>query len=176
MVGDSTVWVAVFTGGTAVLASWVTTVGNARAARAQAETSIEGQRRDHVRNSRRNAYLDLMEQAHVIGELYWRVGDAYAQLTNQDDRLARVEETRIQLRNGFDPLMRCVRVIVLEGPETVAQAARGLQEAAAQANSALWRVAQEKPQAREHFDAMQEQFKDRLDDFIAAAHAAVSTL
>jgi hypothetical protein len=63
-----------------------------------------------------------------------------------------------------------------EGPETVAQAARGLQEAAAQANSALWRVAQEKPQAREHFDAMQEQFKDRLDDFIAAAHAAVSTL
>lgn len=94
----------------------------------------------------------------------------------QDERLARVEETRIQLRNGFDPLMRCVRVIVLEGPETVAQAARGLQEAAAQANSALWRVAQEKPQAREYFDAMQEQFRDRLDDFIAAAHAAVSTL
>ncbi|WP_326757492.1 hypothetical protein OHB35_01240 [Streptomyces phaeochromogenes] len=43
-----------------------------------------------------------MEQAHVIGELYWRVGDACAQLTNQDDRLARIEETRIQLRNGFD--------------------------------------------------------------------------
>ncbi|MGW3421586.1 hypothetical protein [Streptomyces phaeochromogenes] len=116
-----------------------------------------------------------MEQAHGIGELYWRIGDAYAQLTNHADRLTRIEETRIQLRNGFDPLMRCVRVIVLEGPETVARAARGLQ-AAAEANSALWRVAQEKPQAREHFDAMKEQFRDRLDDFIAAAHAAVSTL
>ncbi|MEW2574006.1 hypothetical protein [Streptomyces sp. NPDC047070] len=102
MVGDSTVWVTVFTGGTAVLASWVTTLGNARAARVQAEVSIEGQRRDHVRSSRRNAYLDLMEQAHVIGELYWRVGDAYGQLADHAARLPRIEETRVQLRVAFD--------------------------------------------------------------------------
>ncbi|MBQ0850225.1 hypothetical protein J8N05_18690 [Streptomyces sp. BH-SS-21] len=169
-------WVAVFTGGTAVLASWVTTVGNARAARVQAETSIEGQRRDHLRSSRRIAYLDLMEQAHVIGELYWRVGDAYVQLTDHAARLTRIEETRVQLRDGFDPLMRCVRVIVLEGSDTVAQAARAVLEAAAEANSALWHVSLEKPQAREDFDEAQERFRDRLDEFISAAHTAVSTL
>lgn len=173
--GDSTVWVAVFTGGTAVMASWVTTLGNARAARVQAETSVQAQHRDRVRSSRRNAYLDLMEQAHVTGELYWRVGDAYVQLVDRAARLTRIEELRTQLRNVFDPLMRCVRVIVLEGPDTVAQAARGVLEAASEANSALWRVAQEEPQAREHFDEAQKRFRDCLEEFIDAAHTAVSS-
>ncbi|MER5258193.1 MULTISPECIES: hypothetical protein [unclassified Streptomyces] len=171
---DSAVWVAVFTGGTAVMASWVTTIGNARAAKVQAETSVQVQYRDRVRSSRRNAYLDLMEQAHVTGELYWRVGDAYVQLADQAARLTRIEELRTQLRDVFDPLMRCVRVIVLEGPEAVAQAARGVLEAASEANSALWRVAQEDPQALERFDEAQQRFRDRLDEFIEAAHAAVS--
>ncbi|MFE3328841.1 hypothetical protein [Streptomyces sp. NPDC059176] len=174
--GDSAVWVAVFTGGTAVLASWVTTLGNARAARVQAETSIQAQHRDRVRSSRRNAYLDLMEQAHVTGELYWRVGDVYVQLTDQADRLERIEELRTQLRDAFDPLMRCVRVIVLEGPEIVAQAARGVLEAASETNSALRRVSQDEPQARERFDASQERFRYRLEAFIEAARTSVSGL
>lgn len=168
-------WIAVFTGGTAVLASWVTTLGNARTARVQAETSVQAQHRDRVRNSRREAYLDLMEQAHATGELYWRVGDVYVQLTDQAGRLARIEDIRTHLRNAFDPLMRCVRVIVLEGPETVAQAARGVLEAAYEANSALWRVAEGEPQARERFDEAQERFRHRLEEFIEAAHAAVGT-
>ncbi|MFE5812724.1 hypothetical protein [Streptomyces sp. NPDC056479] len=174
--GDSAMWVAVFTGGTAVLASWVTTLGNARAARVQAETSLQGQHRDRVRSSRRTAYLDLMEQAHVTGELYWRVGDVYVQLARQADRLAGVDELRTQLRNAFDPLMRCVRVIVLEGPDPVAQAAREVLEAASEANSALARVSQDEPQARERFDEAQKRFRNRLEEFIEAARTAVSTL
>ncbi|WP_432197642.1 hypothetical protein [Streptomyces sp. bgisy027] len=84
----------------------------------------------------------------MTGELYWRVGDAYVQLTDQADRLERIEELRTQLRDAFDPLMRCVRVIVLEGPEIVAQAARGVLEAASETNSALGRVSQDEPQTR----------------------------
>jgi hypothetical protein len=44
---DSAVWVAALTGGTAVLAGWVTSHGNARAARIQAEASARAQ--DHSR-------------------------------------------------------------------------------------------------------------------------------
>ncbi|MFJ9381622.1 hypothetical protein [Streptomyces sp. NPDC101455] len=173
--GDSAVWVAVFTGSTAVLASWVTTLGNARAARVQAETSLQAQGRDRVRDSRRSAYLELMEQAHVTGELYWKVGDANFHLTGHTERLARIEDLRTQLRNVFDPLMRCVRVIVLEGPDTVAKAARGVLEAASETNSALASIAQEEPEARERFDAAQGRFRARLEEFIEAAHKAVST-
>lgn len=169
-------WVAVFTGATAVLASWVTTVGNARAARVQVESSERAQHRDRLRSSRRTAYLDLMEQAHVTGELYWRVGDVYAQLPDAGDRLARIEELRTQLRDVFDPLMRCVRVIVLEGPEVPAQAARAVLEAASEANSALWRVSRDEPRARERFDEAQERFRHRLEEFITTAHAALNTL
>ncbi|MFH8491166.1 Sir2 family NAD-dependent protein deacetylase [Streptomyces longisporoflavus] len=131
---------------------------------------------DRLRSSRRTAYLELMEQAHVTGELYWRVGDVYAQLPHADDRLARIEELRTQLRDAFDPLMRCVRVIVLEGPEAPAQAARAVLEAASEANSALWRVSRNEPQARERFDEAHERFRHRLEEFITTAHAALNTL
>ncbi|WP_405908650.1 hypothetical protein OG742_29965 [Streptomyces sp. NBC_00828] len=128
---DSVVWVGVFTGATAVLASWVTTLGNARAAKVQAEASAQVQRRDRVRETRRAAYLELMEQAHITGQLYWRVGDAFVQLVDPAERLTRIQELRTELRGAFDPLMRCVRVIVLEGPAPAAEAAEALMAAAA---------------------------------------------
>ncbi|MET8346739.1 hypothetical protein [Streptomyces microflavus] len=93
-VGDIAVWIAAFTGGTAVLASWVTTLGNARAARVQAEASARTQHRGQVRELRRSAYLDLMEHAHLVGELYWKVGDAIHQIPDPTQQLARFEELR----------------------------------------------------------------------------------
>lgn len=41
---DTTLWVAILTGGTAVLAGWVTSLGNTRAAKVQAEASTRVQR------------------------------------------------------------------------------------------------------------------------------------
>jgi hypothetical protein len=175
-VADSTVWVAVLTGGTAVLASWVTTQGNARAARAQAQASADAQHRGRIRELRRAAYLELMEQAHITGELYWRVGDVYAQLTDPQAQLARIQELRTELRSAFDPLMRCVRVIVLEGPASVAEAAEGVQKAAADSNRALWIVSRSEPGAREHFDEGHQLYHRQLDRFIEAARTAMSTL
>ncbi|MCX4574836.1 hypothetical protein [Streptomyces sp. NBC_01571] len=172
---DSTVWVAVFTGATAVLAGWVTTLGNARAARVQAEASARVQHRDRLRETRRAAYLDLMEQAHLTGQLYWRVGDAYAQLDDPDDRLTRVQELRDELRAAFDPLMRGVRVVVLEGPVRAAEAANALQQAAAQANRALWRVTCGDPGARERFDEAHAAFRHTLERFTGTARDAMST-
>ncbi|MCX5557548.1 hypothetical protein [Streptomyces sp. NBC_00038] len=170
---DSVVWVGVFTGATAVLASWVTTLGNARAAKVQAEASAQVQRRDRVRETRRAAYLELMEQAHITGELFWRVGDAYAQLDDPDDRLTRIQGLRVELRDAFDPLMRCVRVIVLEGPAPAAEEAKGVQQTAAEACRALWRVTEGDPGAHGRFDENHRAFRHRLEEFIEAARTAM---
>jgi hypothetical protein len=67
--GDGALWIAALTGGTAVLASWVTSRGNTRAARVQAEASAHAQHRIKARELRRTAYLELIEQAHLVGEL-----------------------------------------------------------------------------------------------------------
>lgn len=173
---DSTVWVAVFTGATAVLAGWVTTQGNARAAKVQAEASARAQYRDRVREARRAAYLDVMEQAHITGELYWRVGDAYVQLAAPDGRSARIQEVRGELRAAYDPLMRSVRVVLLEGPAPAAAAAEAVQQAAREANRALWRITEGGQGARERFDEAHEAFRRRLERFIeAAAHAMTAS-
>jgi hypothetical protein len=76
--------VAVLTGGTAILAGWVTSHGNARAAKIQAEASALAQHRIQLRDTRRSAYLALIEQGHRIGELYWRLGDIDVQVTDPD--------------------------------------------------------------------------------------------
>ena len=57
---DSALWVAVLTGGTAVVASWVTSRGNARAARVQADAAAQAQQHSQVRAARRTAYLEFV--------------------------------------------------------------------------------------------------------------------
>ena len=172
---DGTLWVAALTGGTAVLAGWVTSHGNARAAKVQAEASAQAQHRSRIRELRRTAYLELIEQAHLMGELYWRLGDVYAQLTDPDAQLARIDELRDELRNAFDPLMRCVRVVALEGPAPVAETAEAVKDAASRANGALWMISQSKPEADEHFDQAHRAFRVQLERFIEAARSAMNT-
>jgi len=172
---DSALWVAVLTGGTAVLASWVTSRGNARAARVQAEASAWVQQRSQDRTARRTAYLEFIEQAHITGELHWRLGDIYAQLTDPDEQLARLNQLRGQLRDAFDPLMRCARTILLEGPAPVADAAEAVRDAAAEANGALWMLSQGQDDAAEHFDQAHRAFRLELERFIEAARMAVQS-
>ncbi|MFI6079907.1 hypothetical protein ACIBBB_02720 [Streptomyces sp. NPDC051217] len=171
---DTAVLVAALTGGTAVLASWVTSRGNAKAAKVQAETAVQVQQRVQVREIRRTAYLALIEQAHAMGETYWRVGDAYMQVDDEEALRARVEQIRVDLRDGFAPLMRCVRVIVLEGPQEVGESAEALLKAASTCNSSLWPVSRGEPDARQLYDEAHQVFRTRLDAFIGAAHAAMN--
>lgn len=173
---DSTLWVAVLTGGTAVLASWVTSRGTARAARVQAEASADAQQREKVRELRRSAYADLMEQAHITGELYYRVGDAYVQNPDATGHLVGIESIRNSLRDAFDPLMRSVRIITLEGPRTTAEAAEALKNAASTANSVLWTLSRGESEAQETFDEAHERFRVKLDEFIASARAAMNDM
>jgi hypothetical protein len=167
------VWVAGFTGGTAVLASWVTTLGNVRAVRVQAAASAQVQHRERVRELRRAAYLELMEQAHVIGELYRRVRGAFHDIAEPDRQLTRFEELRAELRDAYDPLMHGVRVVVLEGPRATAEAAQAVLDAAQQANRCLWRITSGDADARTRFVDLQEAYLRRLGQFVEVARAAM---
>jgi hypothetical protein len=172
-VADSALWIALLTGGTAVLASWVTSGGNARAARIQAEASARVQHHSRVREIRRTAYLEFIEQAHITGELHWRVGDIFAQPSGPDDQRARIQQLRSDLRDAFDPLMRCARTVLLEGPTPVAEAAEAVQQAASEANSVLSLLSRGESGAREQFDESHEVFRFRLKRFIEIARHAV---
>ena len=171
---DDPIWIAVLTGGTAVLASWVTSRGNARAARIQAEASAQTRQQSRSLEARRTAYLEFSEQAHITGEFYWRLGDVYAQLRDPAEQLSRIHKLRADLRNAFDPLSRCARVIILEGPALVAEAAEAVKEAASDANHILWEISQSEPGSRERFDEAYRMFRVQLSKFIEAAHTAIA--
>ena len=84
--------------------------------------------------------------------MHWRLGDIYAQLTDPDDQHVCLDQLRQQLRDAFDPLMRCARNILLEGPAPVADAAQAVRDAAAEANGALGMLSRGQDGATERFD------------------------
>lgn len=170
---DSAALVAIFTGGTAVLAGWVTSLGNTRAAKVQAQAAAQAQHHTEIRASRRTAYLELIEQAHNVGELYWRLGDIYVQESDPDAQLQRIEALRVDLRDAFAPLQHCVRIVVLEGPAPVAQQAEELLAAVKTCNSRLHRIAQGVRGAEGRFQEGHKAYRRRLDSFIGAARAAM---
>ncbi|MGW9030323.1 hypothetical protein ACWGQ5_40805 [Streptomyces sp. NPDC055722] len=171
--GDSAMWVAAFTGGTAVFASWVTNLGNVRAARVQAEASAQAQHRGRVRELRRAAYLDLREHAHVVGESYRRVLDAFHEISSPDQQLRRLEELRSELREAYAPLMQSVRVVVLEGPSATASAAQAVLEAALKVNRCLWHITRGDADARARFDEVREAYLRCQGRFVESARAAM---
>ncbi|MFL4903989.1 hypothetical protein ACJ6WF_12590 [Streptomyces sp. MMS24-I2-30] len=171
--GDSAIWVAVLTGGTAVLASWVTNRGTIRAARAQAEASAAAERVERARELRRAACLELMARAHDLGELYRKVVDARFQLGEGDAYVVRVQELRQSVREAYDPLMGCVRAVALEGPAQAASAAQAVLGAATEVSRSLWHVSRGEPGARARFEDARATCADRLEGFVDAARAAV---
>lgn len=171
---DSTLWVAVFTGATAVLASWVTSRGTERAARIQVEASSRAQQLDRIRDSRRAAYADVIERAHEAAELHFQVKRA---LTGPNEDLAqRIEELRGELRVAFDPLMRCIRLAILEGPTRVAEAAEALSKSVITANRALHPLEQSDEGAQDRYELAVAEFHRRLDQFTASAREALSSI
>jgi hypothetical protein len=172
---DDTLWFAALTGGTAVLASWVTSRGNARAAKIQVEASARAQQYSQRREARQKAYLEFIEQAHVTGERYWRLGDVYVQCTCPEDILAGIQQLRNDLRDAFDPLIRCTRPILLEGPAPVAEAAEAVKQSASNANRALWELSEGESGAHERFDEAHRIFRLRLEGFIDGARTATQS-
>ncbi|MEW1659582.1 hypothetical protein [Streptomyces sp. NPDC093707] len=175
--GDSTAWtlaIAAVTGGTAVLASWVTSRGSARAARIQAETAARSQRAERLRESRRTAYLDLIEQTHRIGELCWEISAALRE-SAAEERAARLDVLLDREIAEYAKIRRCARIVELEGPPSAAAAALALQKATGPFYEALQAGLAEDKDCREEFDAAFRPFWKALENFVDAARDAHQT-
>ncbi|RSO06648.1 hypothetical protein DMH18_27255 [Streptomyces sp. WAC 06783] len=189
--GDSTVWtlaIAAVTGGTAVLASWVAGRGSTRAARVQAEIAARAQRAERLRESRRAAYLDLIEQTHRMGELYWEI---LAVLRNGagssgsaggsggadgPDGAGDIAEALKELHDReiaeYAKIRRCARVVELEGPPEAAAAALALQRTTGTFYRCVKAAMEGDADAREEFRTAFSPFWAALEDFVEAARTA----
>ncbi|PBC85572.1 hypothetical protein SAMN05428945_7032 [Streptomyces sp. 2224.1] len=175
--GDSTWWtlaIAAVTGGTAVLASWVTSRGSAQAARIQGEISARSQRAERLRESRRTAYLDLIEQTHRMGELFWEIS-ATLRLPGSDARTAALDELRDREVAEYAKIRRCARVVELEGPPPAAAAALALQKATGPFYTALTDAPPGDTDRHDAFNAAYRPFWAALEDFVEAARTAHQT-
>ncbi|REK85345.1 hypothetical protein DY245_38325 [Streptomyces inhibens] len=172
--GDSTVWtlaIAAVTGGTAVLASWVTGRGSTRAAKIQAEIGARAQRAERLRESRRTAYLDLIEQTHRMGELYWEISAALG-LPGSDARTAALGVLHDREVAEYAKIRRCARVVELEGPPSAAAAALALQKATGPFYEAVTADLAGDSDHRPDFDAAYRPFWAALERFVDAARDA----
>ncbi|MFC4907447.1 hypothetical protein [Actinomadura gamaensis] len=172
---DASLWVAVVTGGTAAITGWVTSQGNARAAKVQAEASQRVQLLTQRREARRTAYLEVIDHAHGTGQRYFEVHGLRITAPESERYAAELERLRDELRSAYDPLMRCVRVAELEGPPAVAEQAQALLEAVYETNRSLFHLARNDTDgARDRFTDARNRFHQCSEGFIAAAQKAIN--
>ncbi|MFF3459626.1 hypothetical protein ACFYXH_36075 [Streptomyces sp. NPDC002730] len=167
---NGTLWVALLTAATAVVASWVTSRGNAQAARIQAQAAAEAAHIAREREARRATQLDFIQQANEMGILYRRI-PKYLKVENQEARLASLTELRDQLRDSYGPFLRALAVVSLEcHPEPIA-AANAVHTASGEAYIRLVAVAEDIREA-EGFRQAVDAYLASVDSFIEAARQA----
>jgi hypothetical protein len=174
-VADNTLWVAALTAGTAVLASWVTSRGNANAARLQAEAATESQQLARQREARRAAYAAVIDKAVAIGELYWKIPEA-ARTADPDGRRTELLRLREQIRDVYAALLRCVQVVVLEGPDDVAEAAAALDKATPSTARLMRAMADGDTAAEEQLTEETRAYWPAMTEFIERASKAVRAM
>jgi hypothetical protein len=164
---NSALWVAVLTAATAVVASWVTSRGNARAARIQAQAAAEAAHIAREREARRATQLDFIEQANEMGILYLRI-PKYFEVENQEARVASLTELHDQLRDSYRPFLRSLAVVSLEcHPEPIA-AAKAVHAASGEAYGRLIAVERDIHEAA-HFRRAVDAYLASVDSFIEVA-------
>lgn len=172
---DDTILIGALTGGTAVLASWVTSRGQTRAAHLQAEITAKSQRADRRREAQRTAYLEFIESTHRMGTLYWRISETHA-IRRANARSTTLEELRRLLQAEYAILRRCVRIIDLEGPDDVAAAANDLKTATDTSFTAFRALINGENGADQRFDDCYEPFWRALTHFVDTAKNVLRTL
>ncbi|MGW1492261.1 hypothetical protein [Streptomyces sp. NPDC002402] len=173
---DSALWISSLTAGTAVLASWVTSRGTSRAAQIQADAAEKTQRIVRVSEARRSAYVSLIEQAHRMAELYWKVSDIYGSGGTRTEQLPALKEVRANLREEYSKLRHFIWVINLEGPNDVAEAAENVRLSTRPPYRALEASIAGDSNAPAAFDQCYDPFWQSVLTFVATARAAVHDL
>ncbi|MDV7215222.1 hypothetical protein [Streptomyces prunicolor] len=122
---DSTLWVACLTAGTAITASWVTSQGSLRAAREQASAAATAQRANALAQSRRDSYIEVVDQAHHMGALY-RELPIVLSMPAGSHKEAAVQEHAKGLREAYGPFTRACDVMIVDGGNSVAEAVKAV--------------------------------------------------
>ncbi|MDI9889399.1 hypothetical protein QMZ92_35095 [Streptomyces sp. HNM0645] len=167
---NSALWVALLTAATAVVASWVTSRGNAQAARVQAQAAAEAAHTARERETRRATQLDFIEQANEMGILYLRI-PKYLKVEDQEARLASLTELRDQLRDSYRPFLRSLAVVSLECRPGPIAAANGVHAASCDAYGRLIAVEEDIRQA-DGFRRAVDAYQASVASFIEAARSA----
>ncbi|MEV6171447.1 hypothetical protein AB0L99_24865 [Streptomyces sp. NPDC051954] len=173
---DPALWISSLTAGTAVLASWVTSRGTARAAQIQAMATERTQRTVRVSEARRAAYVSLIEQAHKMAELYWEVSDIHGSAVSRTEQLPALKQVRANLREEYGKLRHFIWVINLEGPDDVAEAAENLRLSTRPPYRAVEASIAGDPNAPTDFDQCYDPFWQSVLTFVSTARAAVHEL
>lgn len=175
---DSAFWIAALTAGTAVLASWVTSRGTARAARIQADTTASAQRVERLRAARRAAYAEFMEQAQRLSDVHWKVSDVVGGAEGglgpeQVEELRRLRELQ---RDEYAVLRNLTWVVSLEGPDEVADLANAVRRTTSPFHKAIEAMIDGDMAAVARFDACYTPFWDALKNFIKASRDTLHTM
>jgi hypothetical protein len=173
--GDNTLWVAVLTGATAILASWVTSRGQTRAARMQAEFTAAAQRRDRLREVRRIAYLDLIQHLQSLRPIRFRIKESN-EVTDPDQRIAGLREQLVAMRHGQDQFLNLLRVIAVEGPSPVIACAESLGESISSARKDIEALIDGHTEAIDRFELHFSEGSENLQRFIEAVRAALDAM
>ncbi|GCB52116.1 hypothetical protein [Streptomyces sp. NL15-2K] len=169
---DNSWWIGLITGGTAVVASWVTGRGATRSARVQAEVTAHAAQAAEVRTRRRDAYREMSAAVHGLSEVLWRVEEADAAPDGQP-RADVIAEIQTAARAALNEVTRASREVMLEGPTPVAETARTLRRAAIITNSLLGRLVSGSEEQRSQYDAAYRDFRREHLRFLELARGAL---
>lgn len=175
---DSAFWIASLTAGTAVLASWVTSRGTARAARIQADTTTNAQRVERLRETRRTAYADFVEQAQRLSGVHWKVSDVYRDADGVlgPEHIAELRRLRDQEVEEYTALRNRTWIVSLEGPEEIAELANRVRRSTSPFYKALGAMIDGDPGAAERFDACYSPFWQAHKEFVKAARDTLNAM
>ncbi|MFE7765023.1 hypothetical protein [Streptomyces sp. NPDC057438] len=176
--GDGTFWIAALTAGTAVLASWVTSRGTARAARIQADTTADAQRVERLRAARRTAYAEFMEQAQRLNDVHWKVSDVVRGTEDGlgPERIEELRRLRERQRDEYATLRNLTWVVSLEGPEDVAALANTVRRATSPFHKAIEAMIEGDTAAVARFDGCYAPFWEALRAFIKASRDTLHSM
>ena len=176
---DSAFWIAALTAGTAVLASWVTSRGTARAARIQADTTASAQRVERLREARRTAYAEFMEQAQRLNDVHWKVSDVVRGAEGGGlgpEQIEALRQLRERQRDEYATLRNLTWVVSLEGPDEVADLANTVRRATNPFHKAIEAMIEGDTGAVARFDACYAPFWQALRNFIKASRDTLHSM
>ncbi|MEU8467963.1 hypothetical protein AB0F30_08550 [Streptomyces sp. NPDC029006] len=170
--GDGNWWVALVTGATALGASWITTRGNARSVRVEAEVNAHADHIAEARNRRRDAYRDLSTAVHALSEVFWKM-EVVDLAQTRAERVELIDRMHVASRRCVSEVTRTSRDVCLEGPAAAAKAAGELGRRAVDTHLLLIGLHDGTEETRSAYDDAYRGFTEQHVHFLDVARAAL---